>query len=92
MADLNIDWEAMLAEQFGQAPAKAATLIAAQAKEFVQESRGKLHEFARQTVKDDLQVAADKDEVDAFLDNVDNLRADVDRLNARLERLLTKID
>jgi len=92
MAELDINWETMLAEHVGEAPARAAAMVAGQAKEFAQESRSKLHEFVSQTVKDDLQVVADKEGVNAFLDSVDDLRADVDRLGARLERLLNKVD
>lgn len=90
MADLNIDWETMLAEKIGDAPASTITMVASQAKEFAQESRGKLHEFVGQLIRDDLQVVAGKANVDGFLDDVDDLRADVDRLAARLERLLAK--
>ncbi len=90
MADLNIDWEALLTEQIGAAPAHAVTTVAGQAKEFVQESRGKLHDFVGQLIKDDLQIVVGEGELNSFLDGVDDLRADVDRLGARLERLLSK--
>jgi len=90
MADLNIDWEGMLAEQIGEAPARAASMVATQAKEFAQESRGKLHDFINNLVKDDFQIVADEADVTAFLDKVDNLRADVDRLSAKLEKLRAK--
>lgn len=91
MADLDIDWEAMLAEQIGDAPARAASTVAVQAKEFVHESRGKLHEFISQLLKDDLEIVANETEVNTFLDDVDTLRADVDHLGARLQRLLDKV-
>ncbi len=92
MADLNIDWESMLAEKIGDAPANTVTMMASQAKEFTQESRDKVHEFVSQLMINDMQVVAEKKEVDRFLDNVDDLRADVDRLSARLERLLANLN
>ncbi len=91
MADLNIDWEAMLAEQIGDAPARAATTVAGHAKEFAQESRGKLHDFISQLIKEDMQLVADAADVDQFLDDVDQLRAKVDRLGARMNTLLSKV-
>ncbi|MFT6406666.1 MAG: ubiquinone biosynthesis protein UbiJ [Arenicella sp.] len=91
IAELNIDWEALLAEHIGDSPAKAVTYAAGQAKVFAGESKVKLKEFLNTLIKDDMQLVADKAEVEGYLDEVDIIRADVDRLNARLERLKTKV-
>lgn len=91
ISDLNIDWEALLAEHFGESPAKAITFAAGQAKVFADESKVRLKEFLNTLIKNDMALVADKTEVEVYLDEVDTLRADVDRLSARLERLKTKI-
>jgi ubiquinone biosynthesis protein UbiJ len=91
IADLNIDWEALLAEHFGESPAKAVTFAAGQAKVFADESKVRLKEFLNTLIKHDMALVADKAEVEVYLDDVDTIRADVDRLSARLERLRTKI-
>lgn len=87
ISELNIDWEALLAERIGESPAKMATFAASQAKTFADESRSKFKAFLNTLIKDDMALVADKSEVEAHLDNVDTIRADVDRLSARLERL-----
>lgn len=88
IADLNIDWETMLAEKIGEAPARTVSMVASHTKEFAQESRSKLHEFVEHLIKEDMQLVASKTDVTSFLDGVDDLRADVDRLAARLDRLV----
>lgn len=91
IADLNIDWESLLSEQIGEAPARTISMVANQTKEFAQESRGKLHDFVNHLIKEELSLVADKNEVDQFLDDVDSLRASVDRLAVKLKRLQTQI-
>jgi len=87
ISELNIDWEALLAEKIGESPAKAMTYAASQAREFADESRTRFNEFLNVLIKDEIAVAADKNEVESHLDKVDTIRADVDRLRARLDRL-----
>jgi len=87
ISQLNINWEALLAEQIGESPAKVVTYAAGQAKEFADESRNKFKEFISALIKEDMQLVADKQEVEDYLDSVDTIRADVDRLSARLERI-----
>ncbi len=87
---LNIDWEALLAEQIGESPAKAVGFAAGQVKVLADESKDKAKEFFNKLIKDDMALVAEKNEVETFLDDVDTLRADVDRLSARLERLRAK--
>ena len=91
IAELNIDWEALLAEHIGDSPAKAVTYAAGQAKAFADESKVKFKEFLNTLIKEDMALVADKSEVEGYLDQVDMIRADVDRLNARLERLKSKV-
>ncbi len=91
ISQLNINWEALLAEQIGESPAKVVTYAAGQAKEFADESRSKFKEFVSTLIKEDMQLVADKQEVENYLDSVDMIRADVDRLGARLERIKAAI-
>lgn len=90
IGDLNIDWEAMLAEQIGSAPAKAAGAVAGQARELVEESRSQLHDFVTNLIANDLQVLADKQQINDFLNDVEDIRADVDMLGSRLADLLNR--
>jgi len=87
IADLNIDWESLLAEQIGDAPAKLVTLSAIQARDFAKESQSHIKSFISRLLTDDLELVAEKSEVEPFLDDVDELRADADRLMARIDRL-----
>lgn len=88
ISDLAIDWEQLLSEQIGQAPAKAVTIVAKQTRSFAEESRDKVIELVSTMVKDELNLTPDKSEVDKFLDDVDDLRANVDRLKARVDSLI----
>ena len=90
ISDLNIDWEAVLAEQIGESPAQAVSYVAGQAKAFADESRGKFKNFLNALIKEEFALVADKREVEKHLDDVDIIRADVERLSARLERLKAK--
>ena len=90
ISELNIDWDALLAEQIGEAPAKAVTYAATQVKVFADESRDKFKDFVNDFIKDDMELVADKSEVEAYLDSVDTIRADVDRLSVRLDRIKAK--
>ncbi len=92
IAGLDIDWQSLLAEQIGEAPARTVTTVAGHAKELAQESRERMHHLVERTIKEDMNIVADKQAVNKFLDDVDNLRADVDRLAARLARLAKKLD
>ena len=90
ISDLNIDWDALLAEHIGESPAKVVSYAAQQAKEFADDSRIRFKEFISTLIKEDMAVVADKKQVEEHLDDVDNLRADVDRLHARLQRIKAK--
>lgn len=90
LADLEIDWEAVLAEQIGDSPARIVSFAAGQAKELAQESRSRFKEFINQILTEDLSLIAGKDDVEPFLDDVDTLKADVERLMARIKRINSK--
>ena len=90
IAELDINWEALLAEEIGDSPARYAALAAAQIKGFTIESRSRFKQFVHKLLTEDLGLIANKDEVEPFLDDVDTLRADTDRLAARVKRLQSK--
>lgn len=87
IADLNIDWESLLSEQIGEAPAKLVTLSAQQARELAKESQSQFKRILTRLLTDELELVAEKADVETFLDAVDDLRADADRLMSRIQRL-----
>lgn len=87
IADLDVDWEAALAEHLGDAPARMLTVAAGHAKELAEASQTRFTSFVSKLLKEDMSLVADKSEVEPFLDEVDQLRADTDRLMARIKRL-----
>jgi len=90
IAELDIDWEGLLAERVGESPARAITFAAGQAKTLADESKIKFKEFVDTLIKDDMQLVADQQGVEEFLDGVDTIRADVDRLMARIAQIQRK--
>ncbi len=87
LAELNIDWEGLLAEHLGETPAVIITSGIGKAKEFASESKSMFKQYINRLLIDDLQLLANKNDVEPFLDQVDTLRADTDRLQARIKRL-----
>ena len=87
LAELDVDWEGLLAEHIGETPAVMVSSGFTKAKQFAQQSKSSIKTRFSQWLKDDLQLLADKSDVEPFLDQVDSLRADVDRMAARLNRL-----
>lgn len=92
IAELNINWESLLAEQIGDSAARVVNIAAGQVREFAEQSKQQLNQRFVYFVKEELALTADPTEVDGFLDNVDTLRADVERLTGRLKRLQKATD
>lgn len=88
IAELDIDWESMLAEQFGETSARLITHLAKEAKSFADDSKGRLQQLLNAQLSGEDGLVAPAHAVDEFLDDVDTLRADTDRLSARLSRVL----
>jgi len=91
ISELDINWQELLTEQFGESPAHIISFAAGHAKGFVSESRDKVKEVFSDLITEDLGVTVRQQEVDSFLDNVDTLRADTDRLLARIKRLQNSV-
>lgn len=90
LAELDIDWESLLAERFGESSARMMTYLAGEAKTAVLDSRTRLKQIVNDALTGDEGVAANAQDVHHLMDEVDNLRADVDRLSARLRKLKAK--
>jgi len=87
IAELDINWEGLLAEQLGDSTARVVSIAAGQAKEFAEQSKQQLNHRFVYFVREELGLTAKPEEVESFLDGVDTLRADVERLANRLKRL-----
>ena len=87
VSNLNVDWEGLLAEQFGEVPAslfsKGFSVVQAVAQQGQQNIKNKI----QQVLHDDLNLVANADQIEKYLDGVDDLRDKVDRLEVRLNKL-----
>ena len=94
IAQLDIDWEAMLTEQIGSGPAKTIGLAITSAQNFARQGRHRMHEIVIESLKnnDDLKhdLLVDKSDVADFLKNVDKLSNEVDKLEQRLSNLISR--
>ena len=84
IANLNIDWEELLAEQIGDSPARLASVGMNKASEKLQQTHSELKHLINDFLQDDLALTALPKEVQSFIDDVDILRGDTDRLMARI--------
>ncbi|NNC99919.1 MAG: hypothetical protein HKN85_07040 [Gammaproteobacteria bacterium] len=91
LAELNVDWEGLLAEHIGEPPAVLISTGFEKAKALAEESKSALRQHLNTLLIDDLEIIARQTEVEPFLDEVDNLRADADRLQARVKRLQKRL-
>lgn len=88
LADMDIDWEGLMAEYIGEVPASLLSTGLGKAKEIADDSRSVLKSHLTRLLQDDMNIIADKAAVDKYLDEVDIIRADTERLQARLKRVL----
>jgi len=91
ISDLNIDWEGLLAEHLGEAPAVFISQGLGKAKELAAGSKSIFSKQVHTLLSEDMGLLADKSDVDPFLDAVDTLRADADRLQSRIQRIQKSI-
>ena len=87
IAELDIDWDGLLAEHIGEMPARLLTTAAGFTREFAEQSKSHLKSQLNTLINDELQITAEPQEVDTFLDDVDTLRADAERLAQRIQRI-----
>ncbi len=91
LAELDIDWDSLLREQFGDAPAQVIQFAFGQAKDFAETTREHLKIMTKRILNEDLDMVVPQSEVDEVLDQIDDLRADSDRLFARMQRVQNKL-
>lgn len=87
ITELQINWEALLAEQIGDSPARIISMAAEQTRDFARHSRSQIHSRFIHFIQGELGVTAEHQDVNDFLNDVDTLRADTERLAARIKRI-----
>ena len=90
LSDMDIDWQRLIADQVGEAPASALLMFAQEAQHTAKNSAEGVKDFVKDQIARQ-QLFAEKDDVDGFLDQVDDLRAGVDRLERKIKALLASI-
>lgn len=91
LAQLNIDWEGLLAEHLGETPAVLLSSSFGQAKAMAMESRSAIRKHIRNLLTNEWGLIAEPSEIMSFLDDVDILRADTDRLQTRIQHVRQKL-
>lgn len=92
IAELDIDWNALLSDQIGEAPAQFVQLATAQAFEAASGVRSSVKQLTKRLLQEDLGLVATADEVNSILDDIDDLRAAADRLKVRIDRLTRTVE
>lgn len=87
IAELDIDWNSLLAEHIGETPAAFVSQGLQQAQNIAQRGKAVATEKLQHFIKDEVAQFADKQQTEEFLQSVDTLKSDVDRLLARIKRL-----
>ncbi len=85
---LDIDAEEMLAQRFGDLPARQLGNMFRAARDGMAHVGATLERDAAEYLQEEARVLAKREQVAAFLSGVDRVRADVDRLEQRIKRLL----
>lgn len=85
---LDIDAEEMLAQRFGDLPARQLGNMFRAARDGMAHVGRTLERDAVEYLQEEARVLAKREQVAAFLTGVDRARADVDRLEQRIKRLL----
>lgn len=90
IAQLDVDWEALLSEQVGPAPAKTIGLAASSAIKLAQQGRQQLHSLVVDTLKSQDGLVADQQEVNTFSIGVNEISTKVEALEQRIDALLDR--
>ncbi len=91
IAQLDIDWDELLSDQFGPSPAKVISSVAVSAAALAKEGRAKLHEFVLQGIKENDDMFADPLSARESKDQIDALATQVTQLEKRLKALLDRV-
>ena len=91
LAELDVDWQGLLAEHLGDTPAVLISSGFEHAKTFARESQSQIKLHLNKLLLEDLRLVASAATVNQFMDEVDTIRADTDRLQARIKRLQVRL-
>ncbi|UTW10491.1 ubiquinone biosynthesis accessory factor UbiJ [Marinobacterium rhizophilum] len=92
LADTDIDWEGLLADQIGDLPAyQAARFLRQQGSYWRQSGRSLSHNLG-EYLQEEARLLPPRAELEGFMADVDRLRQRSDRLEARLQRILHRLD
>lgn len=91
LADTDIDWEGLLADQIGDLPAHQAARLVRQQGHYWRQTGSSLSHNLGEYLQEEAQLLPPRAELEGFMADVDNLRQRTDRLDARLQRLLNRL-
>lgn len=87
LQQLNIDWEALLADRIGDLAAHQFADIFRVGRSYLRESSASLLDDMDDYLHEEIRLLPAKVELEQYYNQVDQLRLQVDRLQARIERL-----
>ena len=88
LSDLDVDWEAALAQLVGELPAHLMIKAARSAHRWQQQARPRAMAAAANFVRDEARLTPARAEMEQFRGDVRKLSSDVERLAARVNRLI----
>lgn len=91
LADTDIDWEGLLADQIGDIPAHQAARLARQQGNYWRQTGSSLSHNLGEYLQEEARLLPPRAELEGFMADVDKLRQRTDRLDARLQRLLNRL-
>jgi ubiquinone biosynthesis protein UbiJ len=91
LADADIDWEGLLADQIGDLPAHQAASFVRQQRNYWRQTGSSLSHNLGEYLQEEAMLLPPRAELEGFMADVDSLRQRSDRLEARLQRLLNRL-
>jgi len=91
LADTDIDWEGLLADQIGDLPAHQAANFVRQQRSYWRQTGTSLSHNLGEYLQEEALLLPPRAELEGFMADVDTLRQRGDRLEARLQRLLNRL-
>lgn len=91
LADTDIDWEGLLADQIGDLPAHQAANFVRQQRSYWRQTGSSLSHNLGEYLQEEALLLPPRAELEGFMADVDTLRQRGDRLEARLQRLLNRL-
>jgi len=85
--ELDIDWEELLSEKVGDAPARFLFDLFSKAQQYQQENKRTIQQNVSEFLVEEARLVSHASHVESYIHNVDILRNDTARFQARLEKL-----